>query len=161
MADFEFTLLGKLSNDCRSIIIEHAQSIVRLLYPHKDEQLEVNIKKFHRQRTIAQNNYVWGVVIPTIRAWMKERTGSCSTKEGMYAFLRISVVGQEVLIEEIAGVEVPVVGGKRFSQMTTVEFAEAIDKIILHYAEQGLEIPLPVPNTNNLITDFTQNIKDE
>ena len=46
--------------------------------------------------------------------------------------------------------------------MTTVEFNEAIDKIIFHYAEKGLEIPLPVPGSNNTITDFANyKIKDE
>lgn len=163
MTDFDYTFSGKFSADCRSVEIDFADRLGRLLLPIKDELLEINIKKFYRNRTVAQNSFMWGVVIPTIRAWMKERTGSCPTKEGMYAFLRIKVVGQEVIIEEINGVEVPVIGGKRFSQMNTIEFAEAVDKIVLYYAELELEIPLPVPKTNNYITDFINynQLKDE
>lgn len=156
MAELDMTFTGKFSEDCKSIVIDYADSILRLLYPHKDTQLEITIKKFHRNRTVAQNSYIWGCVIPTIRAWMKERTGDCPTKEGLYAYLRIKVVGQEVIIEEINGVDVPVVSGKRFSQMTTVEFMVAIDKIILYYAEQELEIQLPDSKTNNKTTDFTK-----
>lgn len=163
MSEIDYTFTGKLSPDCKSLEIDFASSIARLLYPIKDLQLEINIKQFHRNRTIAQNNYMWGVVIPTIRAWMKERTGLCPSKEAMYAFLRIKVVGHEVVIEEVNGMEIPVVSGKRFSQMTTVEFAEAVDKIILYYAEQGLDIPVPQPKSNNYITDFTKlnDLKDE
>ena len=99
---------------------------------------------------------MWGCVIPTIRAWMKENTGECPSKEALYAFLRIVIVGHEVVIEEVDGISIPVVSGKRFSQMTTVEFAEATDKIIVHYAEKGLEIQAPDPKSNNLLTDFTK-----
>jgi hypothetical protein len=163
MSDIDITVTGKFSPDCKSVQIDHADTFLRLLLPHKDVPLEITLKKFHRQRTLAQNNYIWGVVIPTLRAWMKERTGSCPTKEGLYAYLRIAVVGQEVVIEEVNGIDIPVVSGKKFSQMTTVEFAEAIDKIILHYAEQGLEIPVPDSKTNNNVGDFTRyySVKDE
>lgn len=155
-ADFDYTFTGKLSPDCKSLEIDFASSIVRQLYPIKDVQLQINITKFHRDRTLAQNNYIWGVVIPTIRAWMQEMNGECPTKDGLYAYLRTEVVGHEVTIETINGKDIQIVSGKRFSKMTTVEFAEAIDKIILYYAEQGLEIPVPQPKTNNYLTDFTR-----
>ena len=157
MTDYEYTFSGKLTEDCTKLSIDFATTVIRLLYPIKDDELEITIKKFRRNRTSAQNRYIHGVVVPTIRAWMKDNDGECPSHEAMYAFLRIKVVGHEVVIEEIAGVDIPVVSGKRFSQMNTVEFADAIDAIILHYAEQGLEIPLPVPGSNNITTDFTKN----
>ena len=162
MAELDITMTGKLSEDCRTLEIDQVDSIIRILRTHKDTPLEINIKKFHRLRTAAQNRYIWGLVIPEIRKWQIETTGECNTKEGLYAFLRISVVGQEVVIEEVHGVDTPIIKGKRFSEMTTVEFAEAIDKVILHYAEKGLEIPPPVPKTGNFITDFAkQNLRDD
>lgn len=156
MADLDITVSGKFSPDCKSIIIDNVQSIIRVLYVHKDVPLEINIKKFHRQRTIAQNSYIWGLVIPTIRTWQLETTGVCNSAEAIYAFLRITVVGEEVVIEEVQGIDTAVVKGKRFSQCNTIEFNERIDKIILYYAELGLEIPLPVPKSNNYITDFVK-----
>ena len=156
--EFEYTFTGKLSADCRSLLIDSAEQIARILQPIRENVLEITIKKFFRQRSLAQNAWMWGVCIPTIRAWMKERTGSCPSAEAIYAFLRIKVVGHEVIIEDVNGIDVPVVTGKRFSQMTTVEFSESVDKIVLYYAEQDLEIPLPKPKTNNYITDFA---KDE
>lgn len=135
-------------------------SIVRILRLHADVPLEINIKKSRRQRTVAQNAWMWGVCIVTIRAWMLETTGETPSKEAIYAFLRIKVIGHEVVIEEVNGVEIPVVSGKRFSAMTTVEFSEAVDKIVLYYAELGLEIKLPIPKSNNYYTDYIK-IKDE
>jgi hypothetical protein len=159
--EFDYTFTGKLSPDCKSLEIDFANSIVRQLRPIQDVPLQINITKFHRNRTIAQNNFIWGVVIPTVRAWMQENEGTCPSKEAMYAYLRIVVVGHEVVIENINGIDVPIVSGKRFSQMTTVEFAEAIDKIVAHYAEKGLEIPMPKPKTNNYLTDFTRDYQDD
>jgi hypothetical protein len=160
MAELDLTITGKLSEDCRSILIDNAQGILRVLYTAKDVPLEINITKFHRQRTAAQNRYIWGLVIPTVRQWQIETSGECNSKDGLYAFFRISIVGQEVVIDTVEGKDCPVIKGKHFSAMTTVEFNEAIDKIILHYAELGLEIPLPVPGSNNTLSDFV-NIKDE
>jgi hypothetical protein len=156
MAELDITITGKLSEDCKSILIDNVESIIRILYIHKDTPLEVNLKKFHRQRTVAQNSYVWGVMIPTIRSWQLETTGSCNSEEAIYAFLRITVIGDEVVIEEVQGVDTAVVKGKRFSQCTTVEFAERVDKIILYYAERGLEIKLPVPKSNNYLNNFSR-----
>lgn len=93
---------------------------------------------------------------------MKERTGSCPSHEAMYAFLRLKVIGEEVVIEEIDGIEVPVIKGKRFSQCTTKEFSERVEKIVAYYAEQGLEIPLPQPKSNNYLNEIVhKQLSDE
>jgi hypothetical protein len=160
MADLDITVSGKLSEDCKSILIDNVQSILRILYVHKDTPLEINLKKFHRERTSAQNRYCWGVMIPCVRAWQLETTGECSSKDALYAFFRIKIIGDEPTVENVDGVDVIILGGKRFSQCTTVEFAERVDKIIVYYAERGLTIPLPVAGTNNTLSDFV-NLKDE
>lgn len=156
--DIEYTFTGKLSEDCRSLEIDFADKIRRLLIPLKDDMLEITIKIFRRNRTIAQNSWLWGICIPTVRAWMKEINGECPSAEAMYAFFRISIVGHNVTIESINGIDTPVVSGKRFSQMNTVEFSESVEKIVQYYADLGLEIPLPVPKTNNYITDYCQDV---
>jgi hypothetical protein len=160
--EFDYTFTGTLSKDCKSLDIDFASTIQRQLRPLFGEQMQINITKFHRDRTLAQNNYVWGIVIPTIRAWQKETTGECNTKEAIYAFLRTGIVGDEVIIETVDGVDTLVITGKRFSQCNTVEFAERVDKVIAYYAERDLVIPVPIPKTNNYLTDFTKlNLQDQ
>jgi hypothetical protein len=159
MSDIDYTFEGKLSDDCKSLVINYATTIMRQLVPIKDIPLEIHITKFHRQRTSAQNRYCWGVLIPTVQAWQKETTGEFNSKDALYAFFRKTIIGDDVVVEEVDGTQQLILKGKRFSQCTTVEFAERVDKIILHYAEKGLEIP--VPTVDNLLTDFTKNLKDE
>ena len=101
MAELDITFTGKFAEDCRSLLIDNVNSIRRILFLHKDVPLEINIKKFHRNRTVAQNSYVWGVIIPTIRAWQLETTGENNSADAIYAFLRITVVGEEVVIENV------------------------------------------------------------
>jgi len=155
--DYEYTFSGKLTEDCKSLVIDFATTVIRILYPIKDDELEITIKKFRRNRTSAQNRYIHGVVVPTVQAWMKENEGTYPAHDALYAHFRTNIIGDEVVMEEIDGNPTFYLSGKRFSQCNTVEFAERVDKIILHYAERGLEIPLPVPGSNNITTDFTKN----
>ena len=156
--DFDYTFTGKFSEDLRSLIIDSGGLLLRAFYPLKENALEIRIRPYYKRRTDAQNRYIWGVVIPCIRAWMKETTGQTPpTAEAIYVFLRVHVCEQEPVIEMILGQEVVVIKGKHFSQMSTVEFSDAIDgKILPYYDERGCVIPLP--KGNNTLNDFA---KDE
>lgn len=154
----EVVVVGHLSDDLSSIQIDHYQKLRRYYNHLKGIDLEVKFKKFYKKRSIAQNNWMWGVCIPTIKQWLHETTGEKHSSEAIYVFLRQVVVGEEPIIETIEGKEVIIFEGKRFSQCNTVEFSDRVEKIIAYYAERGLVIPLPKPKTNNLITDF---IEDE
>lgn len=158
MTNKELTVTGKFVDRFRRIEIEFADHLYRMLSPFGEDILEVTVKKFYRNRSSAQNRWMWGVCIPTIMSWNKETTGSTPSKEAMYAYLRAGVVGHEMVIEIVNGMDIPVIKGKRFSKMTTVEFSEAVEKIVEHYAGLGLEIPLPKEGTNNLISDY---LKDD
>lgn len=158
---FEYTFTGKLSEDFRSLRIDYALQMMRLFQDLKDIPLEITIKKFRKQRTLAQNRWIWGYAIITVQAWTKERTGSYPSKEALYAFFRSKIIGDEVIIEEIDGAEVLVLQGKRFSQCNTVEFSERCEKIINYYAERGLELKFPDSKSNNLLTDFIKQQRDE
>ena len=148
----EITVLARLSPDMNSLVISHADKLGRLFRPLKDDDLEVTVKKFYRQRSAAQNRWMWGVCIPSIQAWMKESGMAVPSKEGLYAYLRTAIVGHEMVIENIGGIDIPVLHGKRFSQMNTVEFSGAVEKIILFYAELGFQLPLP--ERENLTENF-------
>jgi len=152
MKDNEIIVMGRLSSDLKSLEITHADKVSRLLAPLQDEDLEISIKKFYKRRTAAQNRWIWGVCIPQIITWMKNNEGTAPSKEALYTYLRTHVVGQEIVLEQVGEHEVPILKGKRFSQMTTKEFSDAVDKIVDYYAERGLEINLP--KDDNVVTDF-------
>ena len=158
MAELDITITGKLSEDCRSILIDNAQGILRVLYTAKDVPLEINITKFHLQRTAAQNRWIWLTAVK-VQVFLLETTGEYHSKEAIYAFFRTGIVGDEAVVETIDGKDCIVLKGKRFSQKTTVEFSTDCEKIILYYAEKGLEITFPDIKGNNYINSVEEDIE--
>jgi len=117
-------------------------------------KLEVTLKAFRYQRSLAQNNFYWGVVIPTIRAFEKERTGITPSPRQIHAFNLVHVLGDEPKVETVLGKEVITLSIKSSSSMNTKEFKEFIEAIQSYFDELGCYIPDPVPKTNNHLTDF-------
>ena len=148
--DFEYELTGELSEDM-SIILTSATSLRRILYHFLGEKLLIKISIFRPKRSDKQNRYMWGVIVPCVRAWLFETQGIKYTKDQAYAWINQEVLGNKPVIVDIMGVEVITLEGKRFSQMSTKEFAEAVDTIIVYFDPKGCRIPLP--KENNLITD--------
>lgn len=150
----EFTVVGELSPDGQSLVIANSVRAKRLWQHLGGVQLEVVFKKFYRKRSLAQNRWIWGICVPDVMQFLKETTGMVHSKEAIYTFLRTRVIGNELWVETIDDQDVIYLSGKRFSQMNTVEFSEAVEKIVAYYAERGLIIRLPKPKTNNLVTDY-------
>ena len=119
-----------------------------------EKKLEINMKIFRYMRSTSQNNYYWGVVIPTIRAWQKETTGEIPSPEQVHAFNLIHIMGEEPKIEEVMGKQVVTMSIKSSSKMNTKEFSDFVEKIQAHYEALDCYIPNPKPKTNNVITDF-------
>lgn len=154
MIEQEFNVLGKLTADLTCLQLDHADRLSRMWRMLKDETLEITFKKFYRRRTAAQNRLIWGPIITKqLIPWYKENEGITYSKDALYAFLRIRVVGQEVQIVTIDGRDIPVVTGKPFSKMLTIEFNEAMEKIVAYYGERGLEIKLPDDDLHKLTDD--------
>jgi len=158
MFNQEYMVSGQLSPDGRSLEIANADRVARLWKHLIGVDLEILINKKKKKRSLAQNRWIWGVCVPTVIQFLLDTTGLLHSKEAIYAFLRTGVVGDEARVETIDGQDVIYLSGKRFSQMNTKEFSEAVEKIVLYYAERDVEMPLPIPKSNNLITDF---IKDD
>lgn len=152
----EITVTGNLSPSFRLEIDSH-KALARILKRFMGKQLEIHISEFKRQRSLAQNRWIWGLCVPTVKGWLKETQGEKYTKDEVYYYIQ-SVLGRKTIIKEIAGEEVIIMEGKRMSQMTTKEFSDAVEEIVQYFAERGLAIPLPKPGTNNLISDH---IKDD
>lgn len=152
----EYTVVGTLSPDGQSLVIANSVRAKRLWKALQGEQLEIVFKKFFRKRSLAQNRWIWGICVPDVMRFLLETTGVEHSKEAVYSFLRTRVIGNEMWVETIDDQDVIFLSGKRFSQMNTKEFSDAVEKIVAYYAERGLEIRLPKPKTNNFITDYEE-----
>lgn len=142
---------GYLSEDRTSISLEHAVALRHVFRAWEGRRLLLSVEPFARRRSNQQNRYMWGVVVVCVRAWHLERDGHAPSKDGVYAMLR-RLCGHELKIEVINGVEAISMTGKRFSQMTTVEFENAVTFIRKYYAELGCDIP--EPREDNLLSDY-------
>lgn len=148
----EFTVVGELNEECSALLIHNFKPLSRMIRPLKEKTLEISFKVLRLQRSAAQNRYIWGVVVPTVRAWMKETNGEAPEKDAVYVWMRKSLLGHSVEVKEILGEEIIIMTGRRFSQMNTKEFGEAIDTIVQKMAEMGCIVPLP--RENNFLSDF-------
>lgn len=147
-----YTLYGELSDDCSVIKLHHSNMLYRVIDNLKGIDLQVTIEKLHSKRSNAQNRYLFGVVIPVIKRWFKDTQGENFNSDDIRAYIYHKVLGSQVEFKTILGEEVFVIKEKRFSQMTTVEFSEAKDKVQLYFGELGLEIP--DPKGENILNDF-------
>lgn len=95
---------------------------------------EVNliIKPYKRVRSINQNNYYWGVVLPII----SDETGM--ETEEIHEAMKIKFTKKKY---DIKGKEIWTVGST--SLLNTLEFGEFLDKVISWAGEFGIEIPPP------------------
>lgn len=152
----EYDVLGELSEDCTSIRLLHGKGFARVLSFMVGKQLRVRFQIFRALRSDAQNRYIHGVVVPTVQYWHKHSQGEEKSHDEVYTWLRTGLLGHKVVISEMLGQQVLTLEGKRFSKMTTKEFAEAIDVIVKEMAERDCIIMLP--KENNFIHEF---LKDE
>lgn len=149
----ELEVMGSLSEDCKSIEITHYQYLQRIIRKLVGEPLVVKFKKFYPKRSDRQNRYLHGVVIPCIAAWYRENTGNKIDREDVKDWVYRELLGATAKPYIIGGVEYFRYQYKRFSQMTTIEFGEAVELIRDKMAEYDCHIP--EPTRNNFIEDFT------
>lgn len=157
----EYQVLSELSKD-RNLLqdgelfirFKNPDIIKRLLWDWLDKELETTVKIFRRNRSNAQNNYLWGVMVPVVRSWLKNTEGIVYTPDEVYLYLNSSILGNKPVIKLVAGEEVIVMTGKRWSKKNTKEFSDDVNTIVDYYAQKGLVIPLPKDGTNNLLDNF-------
>jgi hypothetical protein len=164
MEEKEYTIVGNLSDNPKElsdgemyIKISHWRVFRRILreWLFDNKELEIDIRVLRYKRSLAQNRWMWGVCVPTVRAFVKETSGEVKSKDAIYYWLNTAIVGRDVVIENVMGIEVPVVKGKKFSEMNTKEFSDAVEKIVRHFDALGCHISLPI-NNNTLNDHITQ-----
>lgn len=151
----EMTFLGTMGEDF-TVSLMDSQRMGRLLkkYVETEKPLEVTISIHRRQRSLAQNRWIHGVCVPTVQGWLRDTQGEKYTHDEVYVFLNTVVLGSKPIIKDVAGEEVIVMTGKKFSAMTTLEFSDAVEEIVRYFTERDLTIPLPKPKGSNLISDY-------
>lgn len=157
----EYSVITVLSQDKASIEegeiflrFKNWRIFKRLLYDWLGKDIESDIRLMRYKRSLAQNAYLHGIIVPIVRAWIKETTGEKQSHDEVYIYLNSSILGNKPEIRSVLGEEVIVMTGKRFSKMNTKEFTDAVETILQHFALKGLVIPTPKDGKNNTLDDF-------
>lgn len=130
----------------------------------KDLLLDITV--FKRMRSLRQNAYLHGGIIPAILEfeadigsdWVQGKTDKeliALCKASIYQ----NVLGYTLKVDNVNGIDVYRIEGKHFSEMTTEEFNLAVDKVKEHYNPRmqelyGAKAGIPDPTGNNLHSDF-------
>lgn len=109
----------------------------------------LTLKEQKRKRSLNQNNYYFGVVVPAVTGMFREH-GNYYDEHDVHEFLKLRVgkLAQNMLMPD--GEVVKSLGST--AKLTTQEFEVYMEKIRAWAAEYGLAIPLP-REVNNSFTD--------
>jgi len=111
------------------LVVDFQANFERWLMTLEGQRVTIEIKKFRKNRTDAQNRYYWGVVIDIL----SKHTGY--EPEEMHDAIKI-----KFMPVERAGL----IAGKSTARLTTIEFMELIERV-QRWAAQDLQCYIPDP----------------
>lgn len=122
------------------------QSIINVLRGLEGKRVLLTIKQITRKRSLNQNAFYWGCIIPAVRQ-MFEDAGTTLDEEDVHDFLKANVGGLKRVIADPAGVRHTV--ARSTTSLTTIEFEEYLEKVRAWAA--AFDVVLPFPNENILL----------
>jgi hypothetical protein len=151
MKDSSLTYWGSVKDGNISLPKRLRQEVTKVFDGHS---IEVTFKRKRKRRSIEQNRYYWGVVIPCIIEAMIDmgndalQIGNSEHAELVHEFLKAKILdnGEEVILADGVVEKLPASTRKT----TTTEFAEYTDKVI-RWAAEMLNIAIPEPNEQSEI----------
>ena len=104
-----------------------------------DKAYEVTIKLYKKARSQEQNAYLWGVVYPTIQSAIQLSRGEHYSTDDLHEWFRDKFLPKKAIT--IKG-ETKVVRPST-TKLTTKEFGDYLDQVIMFAAESGIVVPDP------------------
>lgn len=113
---------------------------VKALFP--SGQFEVIVRKKRKHRSLQQNNYYWGVVVPLVRDGLKDSGIMIVTTEITHEFLKMKFL-ERIKIYDNSGEVTEIPGSTK--DLTTSEMMDYIATIQIWGAD-FLNVNIPDPN---------------
>lgn len=124
---------GRMNDTCRLLIVD-------VLKGFEGKFAKITIEERKNKRSLSQNAFYWGVMIPLIVSMFNEY-GNNVNSEGVHEFLKSEVGKLESIIVMPNG-EVKCIRGSS-AALKTAGFEEYLTKIRAWAAEFGLILPMP------------------
>lgn len=135
----KFVFYGKTENGKPKIARRSEMDEVLQSFEGKEWQLTIEKKK--KSRSLNQNAYYWGVVIPMVRAALHD-LGMKLSRQEVHELLKLKFLKKEI-INENTGEVFEYIGGS--SELTTTEFMDFIAEL-QQWSAEYLNIVIPSPN---------------
>lgn len=115
----------------------------REMFAHLKDGSYLVIVKDNRKRSIPQNSYYWGVVVPMVRSGLYEQGyDDVRTNDDAHDVLK-SLFLKKRLVNRVSGDEIPIDGST--TKLSISEFNDYIEEVA-RWASQYLQIVIPSPN---------------
>lgn len=112
------------------IIPKNPRYVRGMLATYADTEIRVVVERRKRSRSREQNNYYWGVVLPEIA------THTGHSAEELHEIFKAKYLSRKVLWRG-GDIKIP----SSTTDLSTNEFAEFLQNVILEAGELGIEIP--------------------
>lgn len=138
--DLKLTYYGKVTTEAIKIFrAKEMREMILQNFAGKDIQLTIERKR--RKRSLEQNAYYHGVVVPVVMAGLQD-AGYKVSREATHEFLK-STFNKKELVNEQTGEILQTVGST--SQMSTSEMMDYFAEIS-QWAAEFLGVQIPEPN---------------
>lgn len=114
--------------------------IAGLMSAWEGKRVRVKLSEAKKRRSVSQNAFYWGVVIPTVISMFAD-AGTDLDADQCHDYLKKHVMGITEVIKDPAGAQHIVAGKSRFKD--TKEWEMNMDKIRAWAAQFGVAIPFP------------------
>lgn len=104
------------------------------------KQIEITIQVKRRKRSIFQNNYYWGVIVPMVQVGLND-AGYKLGKEQTHDFIKSQFAIKEIVNEQ-TGEILKLIGST--AEMTTTEMNEYFSEVV-QWAAEYLNVQIPEP----------------
>ena len=136
--ELTLTYYGKITDKIHIYRSKEMQEMVIRNFAGKD--IELTIQRKRKRRSLMQNAYYFGVVLPIVCKGLQD-AGYKVSKESTHEFLKATFFKQE-LVNETTGEILQTVGST--AQMTTVQMMEYFEDIT-RWAVEFLNVQIPLP----------------
>ena len=137
--DIKLTYTGKVDVD--RIRIHHRKEMEDMVIRHfAGREIELTIQRKRKRRSLMQNAYYYGVIVPLVCNGLNDagyKVGTCETHE----FLK-SMFNRKDLVNEVTGEILQTVGST--AAMSTVDMMDYFESIT-QWASEFLNIQIPAP----------------
>jgi len=120
-----------------------AQLLIAELANHEGKDIAITVERKRKKRSLNQNQYYWGVVVPIIRQ-MLEEYGNELDDEETHSFLKEHVGKLTASVVDSVGRRVAIT--KSSASLSTAEFENYLLRVTAWAAQEGIIIPAPNEN---------------